>query len=362
MFTNPQNNKSPVFVHSLFRSGSTYLFNTFRRSDHDKYWCYQEPLHEHLLQLNANQHLGQSEKVANYLRHPELKSPYYHEYQHISDEIPKYFKNEFSYEQYFVSKDDKISQLKEYFGFLSSSAKGRPVFQCCRTTGRVENLKTECGGVHIFLWRTPWNQWWSYKVNNYFDQRNILIASASNVPAFLAELREELQIDPGQLNLLDQETQRNFLFENRLNARRSYKLFYALWCHAFLEARSVCDLAINIDQLSSSELYRENIISVLRSLDVKGIDFSDCEMPKTLYDQSEMHFYNKIEQEVHDLLERHGYSPQDKELLNSLNKERLSLAVRLDAKKNPVLFETLKLRKIVTRYETELSKIKDQKE
>jgi hypothetical protein len=37
----------PIFVHSLFRSGSTYLFEVFRRSP-DGYWCYQEPLNEHL--------------------------------------------------------------------------------------------------------------------------------------------------------------------------------------------------------------------------------------------------------------------------------------------------------------------------
>jgi len=35
----------PIYIHSLFRAGSTYLFHVFRRSKAG-YWCYQEPLHE----------------------------------------------------------------------------------------------------------------------------------------------------------------------------------------------------------------------------------------------------------------------------------------------------------------------------
>ena len=35
----------PIFVHSVFRSGSVYIFNVFRRSKY-KYYSLQEPLHE----------------------------------------------------------------------------------------------------------------------------------------------------------------------------------------------------------------------------------------------------------------------------------------------------------------------------
>ncbi|MEA3115191.1 MAG: hypothetical protein QOG58_4990, partial [Caballeronia sp.] len=44
--------KSPLFLHSLFRSGSTYLFEKFRRTD--RFYCYQEPCNEALIDLDTN--------------------------------------------------------------------------------------------------------------------------------------------------------------------------------------------------------------------------------------------------------------------------------------------------------------------
>jgi hypothetical protein len=35
----------PIFVHSIFRRASIYIFNVFRRSKY-KYYSFQEPLHE----------------------------------------------------------------------------------------------------------------------------------------------------------------------------------------------------------------------------------------------------------------------------------------------------------------------------
>ncbi len=75
---------APIFIHSLFRTGSTYLFHVFRRCV-GHYWCYQEPLHEviryaatapeHLLQLNA--------ESGSRLRHPVLERPYFWEFFQI---------------------------------------------------------------------------------------------------------------------------------------------------------------------------------------------------------------------------------------------------------------------------------------
>ena len=46
-------NATPIFIHSLFRSGSTYLFKLCRSSPAG-YWCYQEPLHEAVLAANED--------------------------------------------------------------------------------------------------------------------------------------------------------------------------------------------------------------------------------------------------------------------------------------------------------------------
>jgi len=66
-----------LFIHSLFRSGSTYVWNAFRRSPKG-YWCYQEPLHETVLALEkAPMELlaFDTNEETKYLRHPKLDKP-----------------------------------------------------------------------------------------------------------------------------------------------------------------------------------------------------------------------------------------------------------------------------------------------
>jgi len=186
---------SPVFIHSLFRSGSTYLFNVFRRSE-TKYWCYQEPLNEKLI-FNATKPGGFKvgiEGVGKILRHPELDKPYCFEFHVVENQFSSLFKKEFSYQQYFLNSNDQLKDLTNYFSALLQNSQGRAVFQCCRTTGRVEALKQSFGGVHIFLWRNPWDQWWSYKQDHYFDSRNLFIFGAEQLPNFLQTIKNELKI------------------------------------------------------------------------------------------------------------------------------------------------------------------------
>ena len=236
----------PIFIHSLFRSGSTYIFNVFRRSP-SGYWCYQEPLNEYLL-CSANSPdklLDDLFSLSSYLRHPELDKPYFFEFNHLASEIGRLFHKKFCYDQYFLSETDDVTDLKAYISMLIQGAKGRPVFQFCRSSGRVKNLKAEYAGTHIFLWRNPWDQWWSYKKDSYFDNANLLIANAPTATAFIAKVRDELGINGFHRSDIQSEVE--YFNRHPLDASGSYMLFYALWCHAMLEARPSCDILVNID-------------------------------------------------------------------------------------------------------------------
>ena len=312
---------SPVFIHSLFRAGSTYLFNVFRRSD-SGYWCYQEPLSEMLIQKAAKPggFLESVSEVELLLRHPELKKPYFYEFHVVTDAIARYFRKEFSYDQYFAREKDDFTDIKTYFSALRDGSRGRPVFQCCRTTGRIAGLKAACGGVHIFLWRNPWDQWWSYKKDHYFDSRNLLIANARHLPSFLVALKKDLKI-PDLYNSTPAVKQA-YCVIRYLDSRASYKLFYALWCHAMLEAQPHSELSISIDRLSVSNAYREEILEKLQLLGVAGLDFSDCSVPMAGYGENDGAFFLVIEKQVHELLSSHGYSDQQVNELVQLGAER----------------------------------------
>ena len=68
----------PVFIHSLWRAGSTYLFSVFRRSNAG-YWCYQEPVHEIALLAKDNPEnlLSYNGEKMQALRHPPLAASYF---------------------------------------------------------------------------------------------------------------------------------------------------------------------------------------------------------------------------------------------------------------------------------------------
>ncbi|MBI3775770.1 MAG: hypothetical protein HY273_09500, partial [Gammaproteobacteria bacterium] len=242
----------PIFIHSLFRSGSTYLFEAFRRSA-DRYWCYQEPLNELLRHIDSRPEvlLEIHAEMSVLLRHPKLDKPYFWEFHEIRKEIAGLFRKRFCYDDFFPAKDADCTELKAYLGALIQNAQGRPVFQCCRSFGRSRFAKKEVkNSVHIYLWRNPRDQWWSYKVAPYFDTTNLLILNSNNPPKLLADLKTELAFE----GFHDADISREFehFDRYRLAPEQSYILFYTLWCYALLENKPLADLVINIDALSDS--------------------------------------------------------------------------------------------------------------
>lgn len=166
MSTETPKKLQPVFIHSLFRAGSTYLFKVFRRSYHG-YRVYQEPLHEiTAFSVEDPQRLlcGFGDKETRINRHPELTKGYF---QELFEAWPAWRENiveEIVYRSYFACNEAEAGI--EFWQSLIDASKGRPVFQECRTSCRIGVIKKSLAGTHIYLWRNPWDQWWSYKIND----------------------------------------------------------------------------------------------------------------------------------------------------------------------------------------------------
>ena len=340
---------APIFIHSLFRSGSTYIFNRFRHSSH-RYWCYQEPLNEFL--VNAKQDperlLEVHEDNARHLRHPLLDRPYFYEFHSLAKEIGQAFLPEFSYEHYFADSRSSNEPLVHYLRILLEGAKGRPVLQDCRSCGRVKIIQEAVGGCHIFLWRNPWDQWWSYKVDSHFEICNLQILASSSAPPIFIELRSILNFYPNGNDIED-------LIACRLDAAGSYMLFFALWCHAMLEARPICSVSINIDSLSRNKNYRSMIIDSLGESGIDDLDFATCAIPISAYGVDDQRFFEQIEDQVFDLFLRHGYR---QETLDGVRRERLAHDVHVPGRSSIdalVAKENDRLRHVARRLESELA-------
>ncbi|MDE2464301.1 MAG: hypothetical protein KGO02_11390, partial [Alphaproteobacteria bacterium] len=181
----------PIFVHSLYRSGSTWIFDRFRHAA-VPYWCYQEPYHEATiwLQTRPDDLLGFDHRASTSLRHPPLDRPYFAEVHALREQVGPLFHKCISFDSFFDASS--CPAFHAYTRALIHLAPQRPMLQCCRSFGRVRQLRGEHGGIHIHLWREPREQWWSYQINDYFDIANLLILQADSLPAPLQMVADRI--------------------------------------------------------------------------------------------------------------------------------------------------------------------------
>lgn len=289
-------NSSPIFVHSLFRSGSTYFFNVFRRSPAG-FYCFQEALHpvvffnrdkpQELLKFHTSTHES--------LRHPNLDKPYFYELASLPPAWAEKITYSALFDGYFGSNE--ADNGVEFFRTLLDQVKDkRVVFEECRTAGRIGLLKENLGGFHIYLWRNPWDQWWSYKTTNGFDHQNRQIINAPNNLNSIFHLRSQLSFQEAYTGPSPQ------MNDGVFTAEESYLTYYLIWCLGLHEGVKHAHVLINIDRLTESETYREEILSRLSENGIEGIDFSDCRIPQGSYFEEDVNFFSPLEERVYEWL------------------------------------------------------------
>ncbi len=292
---------NPVFIHSMWRSGSTWLFHKFRESS-SGYWCYQEPFHEELINLNNNPDnlLKNPEETVKILRHPNLTKPYFQEFYDIKDFLIGKFVPCISYDSFF---DQTICpEIVEYTRSLIDHAQGKPVLHFCRSFGRVSFLKNTFGGAHIILWRDPISQWFSYQVTDYFDIVNLLVVNSKNSPPVILAIRNEIGLN------LKEGSSYHELSHFPWDSRKRYLLFYSLWLYHLIENHQICHLDLNIDLLSNKGEYRQHRQNALEQHGIFGVDLSGCSSPITFLSDSEKSYFYNIENRVERIFLGNGYS------------------------------------------------------
>lgn len=307
----------PVFVHSLFRSGSTYLWEVFRRSGLG-YRCFQESLHELAVAAKDDPDvlLAENRTKAVLLRHPDTISEYFRELYDAWPHWRDIIRQESVYDTYFAppGRDLGIG----YWACLDRTSPGGAVFHETRTAGRIAEIKEALGGYHLYLWRNPWDQWWSYKVADYFDAASLVILNASYRPRVIDALREAIGFR--ECANPDPSEQLGFYQNHPIGPRDSYLVFYVLWALGLLEGLRHADRLINIDRLADSSCYREELGDWLASAGIGRLDFSDCRSTSSQYAEEDADFFSGVEEHSHALLLRNGWSSNDLEAIKHLRR------------------------------------------
>lgn len=291
--------KRPVFLHSLFRSGSTYVFNAFRKLS-QSYLSYQEPFNEQLLISAHDERLfGDGFQDVNVeLRHPRLEQAYFWEYSKILPKIRGILTTDTCYEEFFSDLNENV---REYITLLLAQTEKTPVLQFCRSWGRISSLTGYFNPINIHLIRNPWDQWYSYNVNDYFPVTNMFILGATSKNNLVLErLRKHLNFVAFKNSNIEKEF--NFYRITRLSASQEYELFFAFWCLSYLAIKEHAEIEIDIDKFSYNSDYMDEIRQSFIEHDLVPIDISSSNIPVRKFSCSDIKFFKVAQDRIMNLL------------------------------------------------------------
>ena len=276
---------NPIFVHAMFRTGSTYIWNKFRRLP--RYVCYYEPFHQLLSGItpkNIKNTLTQDFKAAG---HPELAKYYLYEYEALVKEnepgVP-FFRKELSFDWFCLPAGEPNPYQKRYVDFLIQAAGDKiPLFKFNRTALRSGWFKSFYpGSLNVYLHRNPREQWQSYRAiearSGYdkFFLMDLIALSKNRENALVRPLAAAVPLFYLNAPLYaDEELFYRTLCQAYAEKER-YFIFYYLWLVSLCENAMVADMLWDINALARDEAYRKKVNEWLTARKVDPIDFSDC--------------------------------------------------------------------------------------
>ena len=307
--------ESPIFIHSLFRAGSTYLFSKLRSSD--ALFCYYESMHELVAWASedvSRLDLETSAEKMQQLHHPALEADYFDELKKVWPAWQNCLAPGTVYGGYFAETPEAAGQ--PFFEALAAASPKKPLFSECRTAGRIGALKQGMGGHHAYLWRNPRDQWWSYQIDPYFDAASCVIAHADLLPAPLAELLNSMAWPRSPESSFSEA--RDFYDLRPTHFADSYTWFYGLWLYLLDHALENADLLINIDSLSRSTKHQDAVVQTLAEWGASGIDLSDAASPAAHYAAEELEVFSVAEARVNEIFAQSGWDTKQLENLYAL--------------------------------------------
>ena len=301
------NKRNPIFIHSLFRTGSTYIWNRFRQND--KYYCFYEPFHPGLSKVTADN--IEHSLTADYesVNHPSLDKYYWHEYRQFLEDgrtgLP-YFKKSFSFAEF--CHNDKNPDLKKYIDHLTGGAGDKvPVMQFNRTAFRIKWFKQNYPeAVNIYLVRNQKDQWQSYfnllektQFDGFFIM-DLLIASINKGKECFRFLSKHLPL-VAYNNQPEREEAFYRIILDSYSEEEKYLIFYYTWITALIDHVLHADFILNMDLLSREPVYRGNVTDFFTDCGLTGIDFEDAAIGGHSTYRLSPEVMDTIEEEAHYL-------------------------------------------------------------
>jgi hypothetical protein len=279
----------PIFLHSLWRSGSTYAWMKFRRLP--ACGAFYEPFNEALGPMTVEGARALLSDAA--LKHPDVVWPYFFEYVPLIEKqgpgamgVPL-FKDEFSYKNYFIV-DQELPAQKAYIDSLIASAERFqkvPVLGFVRSLGRVAWFRRQYDAVNIVLAREPNNQFLSCEMQAeagrpFFHMMSYLTLSQAPDGSPAAEYAQKLNIP--RFHNMPAGIARVQLNPRVIQAglAERFQVFSAVHRLSHLAGNPAADLVIDMGRLSAEPDYQRETAVAIKSLTGFEIDFAGMRLPR----------------------------------------------------------------------------------
>ncbi|MFI4987356.1 MAG: hypothetical protein ACHQF3_07930 [Alphaproteobacteria bacterium] len=277
----------PVFIHTMWRGGGTYLWSKFRECQSTL--AFYEPFNETLGKASRIDMLSTtSQSWAS--KHPRLTAPYMAEYAPLvtARGLP-FFRKEFTAASYFLEPGASLPDAqRQYIASLLVQARRsgkRPVLGFSRSLGRLPGLARALDACHIALIRNPANQWLSSfrqcrdHGNDYFLVMHVMVAGQNQHHPLLRGVAQRYGIPRLERASFDEELDAYRAVFSRLDLEGSYRIFLAIFVAAYLEALPHSNLVIDLDAISASAAERRRVERRIHELSGIALDLADASMP-----------------------------------------------------------------------------------
>ena len=303
----PQTNKRPVFIHGLWRCGSTYVWSKFRVTQNT--YCFYEPLHQGLGKLTRKRIKRDTPEMIEDNGHPALAAPYFAEFHGIIRKFIKRrgvrkFKNRFAFHNYILEVNKKDRALRNYLSFLTAfglKRKKQAVLGFNRSGLRLGWMKENIPeAYHIHIDRDPLDIWESYntqkekgnytfficwlKIYDFNRYHDLFRPFCETLP-----LRKSFWKNPKSYY---RETLETMSYED------TYRLVFFGWLTATLHALGRADLIIDMENTNHYGYSHE-----IESATGLRVDFEDM---RTRKEGRKTFGHTAIEKEILSLIDKNN--------------------------------------------------------
>jgi SAM-dependent methyltransferase len=277
----------PIFIHAMWRTGSTYVWKKFR--DQQQYRAYFEPFNEYLVHSPAELSEIYSQEKIKGARHAEDIGSYFNEYPFTAGGGVEYFAKSFAYQKYCLEEGEEAADVERYVANLIDHAHRNgqiPVLQFNRSFMRAGWLNARFRPINIVLVRRPFATWRSFlSFGTGFLTLVYLVTAQNREKEPMKYVADWHQAPPLTAATHEEEALFYWRYASKPDSTL-YSTFYEFDLAGILSCSRYADCILDMDELTVNPKARDAAEARLRELGIK-LSLQDCSLPSYTAESAE---------------------------------------------------------------------------